>query len=513
MRERAYLRTRYGAMLGWLGLVLVLAGALTLIPLTLLFANPGETRHAPIFLLTGLGQVLLGLGLRYRFRHYRELTLSSSEGGVIVLVAWLWVMVLAALPFMAIEGLNFSQAFFESVSAWTTTGLSVVDVEHAGALVLFWRSLVQWAGGAGLAIIMMSALVGPTGVGISNAEGRADQLVPQVRKSARIVLAIYSGYAVLGTLAYCLVGLTPFEAVNHAFAAISTGGFSTRSASIGAWDSAAVEAVTLPLMLLGNLSFVTAWYLIQGKLATVAKNGEVRVMAVLIPLATGLVLVLTCIGLYPTLSKAARVALFEVVSALTTTGFSSVPYSNWNGFGVMALIALMLVGGGTCSTAGGLKQFRIHLLWREALWELRQAVRPGRAVMARTLWEGERLVTVDGARVRQLSAFVFLYLAIFTIGSLILCGCGYDLQSSLFEFASSLGTVGLSIGVTSPNMPLVAMWTETIGMILGRLELFVIFASLFKMAADLRIAASRERGLGRRQGRLVGVGREVKDFV
>lgn len=505
MRERAYLRTRYGAMLGWLGLVLMLAGALTLVPLVLLVANPNERGHAPVFLLTGLGQLALGLALRTRFRGYRELTLSSGEGGVIVLVAWLWVMLLSALPFMAIAGLDFSQACFESVSAWTTTGLSVVDVAHAGALVLFWRSLVQWAGGAGLAIIMMSALVGPTGVGISNAEGRAEQLVPQVRKSARIVLAIYSGYALLGTLAYWLVGLSPFEAVNHAFAAISTGGFSTRAASIGAWDSAAVEAVTLPLMLLGNLSFVTAWYLLQGKWATVAKNGEVRVMAVLIPLAAGLVLVLTCLGLYPTLAKAVRVALFEVVSALTTTGFSTEPYTDWNSFGVMALIALMLVGGGTCSTAGGLKQFRIHLLWREALWELRQAVRPARAVLARTLWEGERLVTVDGARVRQLSAFVFLYLAIFTVGSLILCGCGYELQAALFEFASSLGTVGLSIGVTSPDMPRLAMWTETVGMLLGRLELFVIFASLFKLAADLRIATAREPGLGRRGGAIRGV--------
>ncbi len=493
MRERAYLRTRYGAMLGWIGLVLMLAGGLTLIPLLLLPANPEETRNAPVFALLGLGQLLLGWLLRTRFRHYRELTLSSQEGGVIVLVSWLWVMALAALPFMAIEGLNFSQAFFESVSGWTTTGLSVVDVDNAGALVLFWRSLVQFAGGAGLAIIMMSTLVGPTGVGISNAEGRADQLVPQVRKSARIVLAIYSGYAVLGTLAYWVVGMTPFEAVNHAFAAISTGGFSTRMASIGAWDSVAVEAVSIALMLLGNLSFVTAFYLIQGKLATVARNGEVRVMAVLIPLATALVLVLTCMELYPSLPKAGRVALFEVVSALTTTGFSTVPYTNWDSFGVAVLIVLMLIGGGTCSTAGGLKQFRIHLLWREALWELRQAVRPERAVLARTLWEGERLVTVDAVRVRQLSAFVFLYMAIFAMGSLVLCACGYKLQDAMFEFASSLGTVGTTIGVTAPNMPLVAMWTETVGMILGRLELFVIFASLFKIAADLRTFSSRTR--------------------
>jgi trk system potassium uptake protein len=155
-------------------------------------------------------------------------------------------------------GPPFSRALFESVSGWTTTGLSVVDVTSAGPMILFWRSIIQLAGGAGLAIIMMSAIVGPTGVGISSAEGRSDQLVPHVRQSARLVLIIYTCYALPEPLAYRMAGMSLFDAVNHSFAAVSTGGF-PRVESIGYWDSTAIEAVTLPLMLLGNLSFVTAW--------------------------------------------------------------------------------------------------------------------------------------------------------------------------------------------------------------------------------------------------------------
>jgi trk system potassium uptake protein TrkH len=136
---------------------------------------------------------------------------------------------------MAIGGLNFTQAVFESTSGWTTTGLSVVDVSVAPRLVLLYRSLMQLAGGAGLAVIMLSALAGPAGTGLSAAEGRADQLVPNVRRSAKLVVTIYSGYVIFGGVALNLAGMGWFDALNHAFAAISTGGFSTRAESIGSW--------------------------------------------------------------------------------------------------------------------------------------------------------------------------------------------------------------------------------------------------------------------------------------
>ena len=195
VREKEYLRQRYAAILSYVGMILLLSGGVMLTPLLVLFAYPEEAAHASAFGLPAGCLALLGIGLWRLFRPASNITLSIQEGGIIVLISWIAVSLFSAWPFISVLGLSFSRALFESVSGWTTTGLSVVDVKSAGPLILFWRSVMQLAGGAGLAIIMMSAIVGPTGVGISSAEGRSDQLVPHVRQSARLVLIIYACYA------------------------------------------------------------------------------------------------------------------------------------------------------------------------------------------------------------------------------------------------------------------------------------------------------------------------------
>ena len=233
MREKEYLKQRYAAILSSVGIIFLLSSAVMLTPLLVLLAYPEEATHALAFIFPAGCLALLGVALWRLFRFASNITLSIQEGGVIVLTSWVVVILFSTWPFASVSGLPFSMALFESVSGWTTTGLSVVDVTTTAQMILFWRSVIQLAGGAGLAIIMMSAIVGPTGVGISSAEGRSDQLVPNVRQSARLVLIIYSCYAVAGTLAYWMAGMSAFDAVNHAFAAVSTGGFSTRVESIG----------------------------------------------------------------------------------------------------------------------------------------------------------------------------------------------------------------------------------------------------------------------------------------
>ncbi|MCM2287071.1 MAG: TrkH family potassium uptake protein [Desulfobacula sp.] len=498
IREKDDLKIRYAAIFSSMGIIFILAGGLMMTPLLVLFSNPEELSSAWAFCLPAGCLALLGIVLR-RLKPSSDITLSVQEGGVIVLISWVTVILFSAWPFVPISGLPYSRAVFESVSGWTTTGLSVVDVSVAGHMVLLWRSIISLAGGAGLAIIMMSAIAGPTGVGISSAEGRSDQLVPHVRQSARLVLIIYTCYAAAGSLAYWAAGMSFFDAINHSFAAVSTGGFSTQPESIGYWNSAAVEAVTLTLMVLGNLSFVTAWFLWRGKFGLVLKNGEVRLQAFLIPLSAAAAFLLTCQALYPQLGKSLRVAVFETVSALTTTGFSTVGYGNWNSFGICLMICLMLIGGGTCSTAGGIKQFRIYLLYKLLLWDLGRYFMPRTAVVERHIWEGSRRVFVDDARVRQVAVFVFLYLIIYGLGVMVLCACGYNLSDSLFEFASSLGTVGLSVGVTAVGMPDVALWAEILAMFVGRFEIIVLIVSLIKLSKDVRCMAP---GLHKKQGRI-----------
>jgi trk system potassium uptake protein TrkH len=494
MREKAYLKQRYAAILSAVGTILTLCAAVMLTPLSMAVAYPDEAIHAAAFALPALVLAAAGLSLRLGLGPPASAGLSIQEGGIIVLLSWGIVMLFSAWPFWWILDLPFSRALFESVSGWTTTGLSVVDVESAGPSILLWRSVMQLAGGAGLAILMMSAIAGPTGIGISSAEGRENQLVPQVRRSARLVLFLYAIYAAGGTLAYWAAGMSVFDAVNHAFAAVSTGGFSTRAESIGYWDSPAVEAATLPLMLLGNLNFVTAWFLFRGKFRAVFRNAEVRFAAVLLPLTATALFLSTSQWLYPRLGKSLRVAVFEATTALTTTGFSTVGYGDWNSFAILWMIGLMLIGGGICSTAGGIKQYRIFLLGKMIAWEIHRTIRPRSAVLAPALWEGGRRLFVDDAKVRQVAIFIFLYLLTFFAGVLLMCACGFPLKVALFEFASAQGTVGLSLGATGAGMPDSALWAMIVAMFLGRLEFIVVVAGLVKLGKDARGLLPRQSG-------------------
>jgi len=496
VRKASYLRQKYRMILSYTGLILVLCAVLMLTPLLALIAWPGEGSQARVFLVPAVLMAALGIAARQLLRSKADVVLNVQEAGVIVLLSWVLVCLFSAWPFMALMGLNFTQAVFESVSGWTTTGLSVVDVTQASHVILLWRSIMQLAGGAGLAIIMLSSITGPTGPALSVAEGR-EQLVPHVRQSAKLVMMIYSGYMVVGIIALRLAGMNWFDAVNHAFAALSTGGFSTHPESIGYWNSAAVEAVTITLMFFGNLSFVTAWLLLRGRFRAVGHNGEIRLMAVMITLCAILLFLLTTRGLYPTLGKSVRVAVFETVTALTTTGFSTVGYGDWNSFGWVVLIVLMLIGGGTCSTAGGIKQYRIYLLWKSLVWELRRSLLPRTAVTVNPVWEADRQVFVNDTRLRQIGTFVFLYLLTFAVGSAVLTAHGYGLKEALFEYASAVGTVGLSVGVTSPSAPTGVLWAEIVGMFLGRLEFFVILAGTAKLLGDSWAVVYSRRVTGR----------------
>ena len=372
-RYSYFLRQRYRAIVGYTGLICAIAGLVILSPLLALIFYPEEIGLAWGFAIPGLALAIIG-GLLWRFLAPKKvISLSLPEGSVIVVLAWLLAIVVGTIPFMLVHGLNFSQAMFESTSGWTTTGLSVVDVTQASKLILLYRSIIELAGGGGFAIIALSAISGLSGAGLTSAEGRTEQLAPNVRRSAKLVLSIYSGYAVVGILALVLAGMGWFDAVNHSFAALSTGGFSTRTDSIGYWDSPAIEAVTIVLMILGTLNFLTSYFLLRGKFKSVVRNGEVKLMGLgFIPLCALLIFFGVAVNLYETLGKGIRVAIFETITALSTTGFSTVGYGDWNSLGWTVMIILMLIGGGTGATAGGIKQFRIYALYRALLWEVKR---------------------------------------------------------------------------------------------------------------------------------------------
>ncbi len=484
MRYTVFLRQRYRVILGATGWLSLIASLLILSPLLLLPFYPGELGQAWGFLLPGLLLGLPSLFLWRRLAPDRATDLTRQEGTVVVVLTWLLVMVVGAIPFLATRQQTLTQALFESTSGWTTAGLSVLELEQASHLLLFYRSVIQLAGGAGLAILMLSALTGPVGPGLAIAEGRSEQLLPHVRRSARLVLTLYASYALAGILALRIAGMNWFDAINHAFASVSTGGFSTRPESIAYWQSPAVEAVTIVLMLLGTLNFLTAYTLFQGKFRAAGHNSEVRQTAIL--LVAGVVVLLLGVtgGLYSTFGESLRVTIFNAVSALSTTGFATVDYGQWNGLGWLVLIVLMLIGGGTGSTSGGIKQYRIHVLLRGLVWEFRRWLLPRSAVTEPVLWHGESREFLTDRRLRQVAMFVFVYLVVFFLGSGLVAAHGYALDESLFEFASALSTVGISVGITSAAAPASLLWVEMGAMILGRLEFFAVVVGLAKLLGD-----------------------------
>lgn len=484
-RYKAYLGERYRTLGGYVGVLFCLIGLIVAAPAGLILVFPAEQGMAMGFLWPGFSLVLLGTVLRFALRPRQRDIVSIAEGAAIVVVSWSGAIIAGAVPFLW-AGLDVTRAVFEATSGWTTTGLSVVDVSRLSPPLLFFRSLMQLAGGAGLAILMLSAMSGASGVGLSTAEGRADQLVPQVRQSARLVLRMYGFYVLLGVTALKYAGMTWFDAVNHTFCAISTGGFSTRVDSIGFWNNPAIEAVLMVLMLLGAVNFLTAYTIGHGRLGAVVRNGELRVTAIILPVS---VIVLICGGLqgYGHLSQQVRMAVFQAVAALSTTGYATVSPADWGGGGLLVIMILMLIGGGTGSTAGGIKQHRLYLLAKALKRECAGVFLSSKLVWEEGFWLGNQRRILAESDLRKAGLYVALYLFTWLAGSCALTAFDHPIADSLFEFASALGTVGLSVGITSAAAPDGQLWIEIVGMLLGRLEFFVIFWGVSKFIKDLSL--------------------------
>ena len=491
MQNQSWRSQKYRVIFSYTGLICAIAGVTILCPLVALIAYPAAMSQVYGFLVPGLVMVTVGLVLWYRFKDTAN-SLNVRDGAIIVVLSWIIAIAFGTIPFLTISDLNFTQAVFESTSGWTTTGLSVIDVTQASPLILLYRSTIQLVGGAGFAIVALSAIVAPAGVSLATAEGRSEQLVPNLRRSAKLVLNIYTGYVAVGIVALRMAGMNWFDAVNHAFAALSTGGFSTRAASIGYWDSPAIEAVTIVLMLLGTLNFLTSYLLLRGKFSAVIRNSELKLQALIVPLSVVVLIFGVTSKLDLTVSKSLRVAIFETITALSTSGFSTIGYTNGHSIGWLVLIVLMLIGGGTGATAGGIKQFRIYALCRGVVWEVRRQLLPKDVVTEPDIWQGETQQFLSDRALRQISMFVWLYLIVYLAGSGIICAHGYSLAEGLFEYASALSTVGLSIGVTSPDAPPGILWTEIIGMFLGRLEFFPAIVGLVKIYRDVHDLIANE---------------------
>ncbi|MEG1527557.1 MAG: TrkH family potassium uptake protein [Clostridia bacterium] len=470
-------------LIGYLGMFMIPVGILCLIPLLILPFYPSEVIYARNYIIPGVSSIFIGFLLFLLIKGKQRAQLQRHQDAVLVTAIWAISILIGAIPIM-MSGYNFTHAVFESTSGFTTTGLSIVDVDNSPKLLLLYRSLTHFFGGVGFVLIVFSIVSDKFGMQLYSSEGHSDRLMPNLLKSARTIMAIYSGLIALGTLAYCCFGMSLFDAVNHSIASLSTGGFSTRSTSLAYYNSAPIEIITVVLMFLGNANFLVLLNLVRCKIKNVVKHSETILVCIVMLLFLP-ILIYSATTFTDSFWMAVRVGLFQFTTALTTTGFQMLPdNSNFSGLPFIfngVIILCMLIGGGAGSTAGGLKQSRVALMLKSVYFNFRDKLSNKNVIRTNLIYRVGEKVEVKKDDIAENYNFIMVYLLIFALGTIIFSAYGNNLTDSMFEVASSLGTVGISAGLTAPTAPPLLHWVSTTCMFIGRLEIFVVFVAISRM--------------------------------
>lgn len=478
------------------GQFLILIGMLLLVPLVTIIFYPQDINQIYAFVIPSLIAIFLGLGICYV--HPRRMLpdnwrTSIHEGSLTVLYAWLIGIVLGAMPFVISRQLSFVQALFEAVSGWTTTGLSVVDVTKVNHLFQFHRCFMQFCGGLGFIMMILFFVQENQAANLYDAEGHPDRLEPRLINTVRMIFGIYSVSLIIGSFLYYIFGMNWFDSIFHAMCSLSTGGFSTQVESIGAYKSIAIEWVTILLMVIGTTNFAVLLLMVKRKWKQVIKISELKLFTVLVITFTIIVAVSLSYSLYISVSESLRIAVFNVVSALSTTGYATMSYQDWPTLAVLSLIVLMLIGGGYGSTAGGMKLSRVYIAFQTLKKTFCQKSSSKRSVNKIYHYRAQGRTEINASLMQDTVSYILIYFIIFLIGTgLIALFLNCDLQSAMFEFASALGTVGLSVGVTGPQTPAIILIIEMCGMLLGRLEIFVIFIGISGIIYKMKRRLSKE---------------------
>lgn len=460
----------------------ILIGGLLLVPLMTLFFYPEDASFSYAFIIPAFISILLGMSICYWHSQKKISTQwrsSIHEGSLTVLYAWLIGIVLGALPFVISGQLTFVQALFEAVSGWTTTGLSVVDAAKVNHLFQFHRCFMQFCGGLGFIMMILFFVQENQSANLYDAEGHPDRLEPRLINTVRMIFFLYFISLTIGTILYHIFGMSWFDSLFHAMCSLSTGGFSTQTDSIGAYHSLAIEWVTILLMIVGTTNFAVLLLMVKGKWQQVKKVSELRLFVVLTVIFTIIVTISLSYSLYMSLGDSLRTAVFNVVSALSTTGYSTMSYQQWPALAILSLIVLMLIGGGYGSTAGGMKLTRVYIALKTLQKTFLQKISSKRYVSKIYHYRAQGKTEITPVLLQNTISYILIYFILFLIGTgLLSFFADCDLQSAMFEFASALGTVGLSIGITTSTTPKIVLIIEMIGMLLGRLEIFVVFIGI-----------------------------------
>lgn len=463
------------------GKLSILSGVIALFPVVVLPFYPSEARYAVHFLISSAVAFLTGalfLVFGKKYVPSRFYTVTQRRSTTFVLFAWVFNFIIGALPFITSGLLPVLRALFESVSGFTTCGLSTMDVEATPMIFLFHRSLMQFVGGFGFIVLFLSIVHDKQSMDLFSAEGHPDKLRPNLQITTRTILKIYIVLLAVGTLGFVALGMPLFDALNHTMCALSTGGFSTKLASFGNY-SAAINLWLVLLMLLGTTNTVVLLMLSQRKFREVYKNTELRFLLLICVICVPIMMIAMANAQSISTWDNFVYSLFNVFSSLSTSGFAMSGYDHLPHLVIFLLTVLMIFGGGMGSTAGGLKLTRVYIYIKAQFKAVFDKLYPARRMSTMRIYRptGEGIITAK----EQTDAvnYVSLYIIMYVVGVfLTLAFSGCQLHEAMFEFASSLSTVGLSIGVTSPTASAGVLIVEIVGMIMGRLEILPVLYAL-----------------------------------
>ena len=440
-----------------------------------------DQNHINTFLLCSLITISFGFLLRFLTKDEKNAEIKKRDGYLIVVSGWLCMTFFGTLPYLLTDSIpSFTDAFFETMSGFTTTGSTILDeIESLPKSILFWRSMTQWIGGMGI-IVLTIAILPLLGIGgmelfVAEAPGPTkDKIHPRIKETAKRLWIIYFSLTALETVVLMFLGLSFFDAINHSLTTTSTGGFSTKQESIAAFQNPFVEAVIVIFMFLAGTNFTMIYFGLKMKFRKIVNNDEFKwyLSAVFI-----LILLLSFYRTHTSSSDfihAFREFSFQVVSIITTTGYATADYTLWGSFLTFIFFLFLFSGASAGSTSGGIKIVRIILLIKNGLLEFKRRLHP-KAVIPVML----NKQVISSTITYNLLAFIFLYLFVFTLGSIFLSFLGVDMLTSISAVASAVGNVGPGIADVGPSssfsqLPTSAKWILSLLMLMGRLELFTV---------------------------------------
>ena len=455
-------------ILHYLGYIMVGIGAILMVPI---FVDLYYLEHS--YLLIGLVPPALSIGLGFlfaeKFNEYDKL--KFKHGMFISSVAWLWAGFVGAIIMMLMLDISFIDAFFENVSAWTGSGLTMFnDVEVLPKSILFLRSLEQWIGGLGVVIIFISLLIKPgtSAFKLYKSEARDDKIRPNIKNTLRKTIEIYLIYTLFGIILYILAGLPLFDSVNLTFTTISTGGMSIKNANVGFYNSNLVYLITMILMLLGATSFAVHYKIVKTKGKSIIK--DIQFQAIILSIIISGILIAAITHMAP------MNVIFHIVSAVTTTGAniaSSSELASWAPASLIIIMVLMVMGGSSGSTVGAVKIIRVITFLRGINLTVTNVIAPKRVVNTKIANR-----TFTQSEIKEASSYISVYLMFLIVSWIIMTFYTNDPINSLFDVTSTIGNVGLSTGMINGNLATIPKIMLIFLMWIGRLEIIPILLTI-----------------------------------